>query len=91
MKGFKNLSVKEVTDKELAEISEALGKSRAEIISEFVQCLHAILAYSKSPSIGYVLSPLEGSMEIKVYPRKQWVLVRKRIHRDMAKKQVKGD
>lgn len=86
MKGFKNLSVKEATDKQLAEISKALGKSRAEIISEFVQNLYHILAYSKSPSIGYVLSPLEGEMQIKVYPREQWVLVQKRI-----KKGLKGD
>jgi hypothetical protein len=102
LKGFKNLSVKEDTSKKLAEISKSLGKSQAEIVSEYVSILDALLKANLNLDciLSYVILPFSGKAEIHMTTRQIWRLeklqkgmTREQIEKleKMAKRKVKGD
>jgi hypothetical protein len=74
----------------LTKISEKLSMDKCKILEDFIIGLNHIFDYACAESTyGMVLSPLEGQLVIQVHPKQQFVLVQKRIHRDIARGKTK--
>jgi len=76
----------------LSKIAEKLSMDKCKIVEDFIIGLNHIFDYACAEStFGMVLSPLEGQLVIQVHPKQQFVLVQKRIHRDIVRGKAKND
>jgi hypothetical protein len=90
LKGFKNLSIKEVTSVKLAEISRALGKSQAQIIGEYIDILKALLQsnFNRDCVLSYVILPMYGKAEIHMTDRQLWRL--EKLQKGMKREEIEN-